>query len=60
MEKNRKILAALMQMEGTAALKLSLFEKLKADGMLVYEEAEQVKVTEDKLRSLVAAEKENG
>lgn len=38
----------------------TLIEKLKAEGMLAYEDAEQVKFTEDKLRTLVAAEKKNG
>jgi len=60
MKKGKKILAALMRMEGAPALKLSLFEKLKTIGMLDGEDPAVVKATEEKLRTLLAVAKWNG
>ena len=55
------ILIALMEhMQGTAAQKLSLFEKLKGAGMLACDDAAELEETEEMLRSFVAAEKLSG
>ena len=55
------LLSTLMQqMEGTAAQRLSLFEKLKRAGMLACDDPVELKVTEDMLRTLAATEKMEG
>lgn len=60
MKTRTRVLAALTRMEGTAALKLALFEKLKAAGMLDCEDPAAVKATEEMLRTFVAMEKGSG
>ena len=50
----------MQQMEGTAAQRLSLFEKLKRAGMLACDDPVELKVTEDMLRTLAATEKMEG
>ena len=55
------VLMALMQdMQGTAAERLSLFEKLKAAGMVACEDPAELKGAEDMLRMSAAIEKERG
>jgi len=47
-------------MQGTAAQKLSLFEKLKGAGMLACDDPVELKMTEDMLRTFAATEKMSG
>ena len=57
-EERTVILKALVEiMEGTAAQKLSLFETLKAAGMLSREDLAQVELSEKSLRVMAAVEK---
>ena len=50
------LFSLMQQMDGTAAQRLSLFEKLKGAGMLACDVAE-LEETEEYLRSFAAAEK---
>ena len=59
--KRQSILTTLMRdMQGTAAQKLALFEKLKAAGGFARENRAEVRKTEKMLRTLAAKEKESG
>ena len=57
--KRKSILASLMRdMQGTAAEKLALFQKLKAAGGFANEPAAELQRVEDMLRTFAAAEKD--
>jgi hypothetical protein len=59
--KRKSIAMTLMRdMQGTAAEKLALFEKLKARGGLAGEDPRELLNAEDMLRTFAAAEKESG
>ena len=56
MVQRTNVLAALMLMEGTAALKLALFERLKAARILDHEDPAEVEATQKTLQAIAAAE----
>ena len=55
--KKRILEALLRDMQGTAAEKLALFEKLKAAGGFANESAAELREVENMLRTFAAAEK---